>query len=62
MQTPSKLIRIGEVSSITTLAKSTIWAKVANGGFPKPIKLGTNVSVWRESDIAAWIDTLAAQQ
>ena len=61
MQTPSKLIRIGEVSSITTLAKSTIWAKVANGGFPKPIKLGANVSVWRESDIAAWIDTLAAQ-
>lgn len=58
MQTPSKLIRIGEVSNITTLAKSTIWAKVANGGFPKPIKLGTNVSVWKESDIAAWIDNL----
>ena len=61
MQTPSKLIRIGEVSIITTLAKSTIWAKVANGSFPKPIKLGTNVSAWRESDIAAWINELAAQ-
>jgi prophage regulatory protein len=61
MPTPSKLIRIEEVSSITTLAKSTIWAKVANGAFPKPIKLGTNVSVWRESDIADWIETLAAQ-
>lgn len=61
MSTPSKLIRISEVSDITTLAKSTIWAKVANGAFPKPIKLGANVSVWRESDIAAWIDNLASQ-
>jgi prophage regulatory protein len=61
MPTPSKLIRIEEVSNITTLAKSTIWAKVANGAFPKPIKLGANVSVWRESDIVDWIDTLAAQ-
>jgi prophage regulatory protein len=61
MSTPSKLIRISEVSNITTLAKSTIWAKVANGAFPKPIKLGANVSAWRESDIAAWIDNLANQ-
>lgn len=61
MQTPNKLIRIREVSNITTLAKSTIWAKVANGDFPKPIKLGANISAWRESDITDWIDTLAAQ-
>ena len=61
MSTPNKLIRIREVSNITTLAKSTIWGKVANGAFPKPIKIGANVSVWRESDITAWIDNLAGQ-
>jgi len=51
-----KLLRISEVSKKTTLAKSTIWAKMAQGKFPKPTKLSDSINVWRESDIDAWIN------
>lgn len=52
-----QLLRIAAVSQKTTLAKSTIWLKVAQGKFPKPIKLDNSISVWIESDIDAWINT-----
>jgi prophage regulatory protein len=29
---------------------------MADGAFPKPVKLGTRKVAWRESDIAAWIE------
>ena len=57
MDTSNKLLRISGVSDKTTLAKSTIWLKIAQGTFPKPIKLSPAISVWRESDIDAWIDS-----
>lgn len=53
-----KLVRIEEVSAITTLAKSTIWLKVAQRKFPAPLKVSSNVSVWKLDDIQAWIDSL----
>jgi prophage regulatory protein len=54
-----KLFRISSVSEITTLAKSTIWLKVSQGTFPKPIKLSPAISVWKETDIDAWIESHA---
>jgi prophage regulatory protein len=57
MNSSSNLLRISCVSEKTTLAKSTIWLKIAQGAFPKPIKLSPAISVWRESDIDAWIDS-----
>ena len=52
-----KLLRIEDVSEKTTLAKSTIWLKIAQGAFPKPIKLSPAISVWKETDIDAWIES-----
>ncbi len=51
-----QLLRIGDVSKKTTMAKSTLWLKIAQGQFPRPIKLSPAISVWKESDIDAWID------
>ncbi len=56
MEASIKLLRIGDVSKKTTLAKSTLWLKIAQGQFPKPIKLSPAISVWKQSDIDAWID------
>lgn len=50
-----KLLRITDVSIKTTLAKSTIWLKMAEGSFPKPTKLSPAINVWKESDIDEWI-------
>jgi len=52
----SQLIRITEVAKKTTLAKSTIWLKIAQGKFPAPAKLSPAISVWKESEIDDWIN------
>lgn len=38
------------------VSKSTWWAGVKSGRFPKPVKLGTRIAAWRESDIDAIVE------
>jgi prophage regulatory protein len=38
------------------ISKSTWWQGVKNGRFPKPVRLGPKTTVWRISDIRAFID------
>lgn len=38
------------------VSKSTWWAGVKTGQFPKPIKLGPRTTVWRVEDIRALIE------
>ena len=33
------------------VSKSTWWAGVKDGRFPKPLKLGPRITVWRKEDI-----------
>ena len=54
-----KLIRLPRVMELTGLAKSTVWAWVKDGKLPRPTKLSRRVLVWKESDILAWINTVA---
>lgn len=35
------------------VSKSTWWAGVKSGRFPKPLRLGSRVTVWRAEDIRA---------
>ncbi len=51
-----KLIRIEDVARKTTLAKSTIWLKISQGDFIRPTRIG-GISVWKESDVDAWIES-----
>ncbi len=37
------------------VGKSTWWAGVKDGRFPKPVKLGPRITVWRAEDIRALI-------
>lgn len=53
----NQLLRIHEVSKLTSLAKSTINLWVAQGNFPKPILLSPTLKVWRVADIDAWIES-----
>ena len=52
----SQLIRIDEVSAITTLAKSSINLWVAQGKFVAPITLSPTIKVWKLADVTDWID------
>jgi prophage regulatory protein len=50
-----KFLRLPEVKSITGLSKSSIYARIADGNFPKQISLGSRLVVWIEADIQNWI-------
>jgi len=50
-----KLLRLPQVKQSTGLSKSTIYARIAGGTFPKQIPLGPRLVVWVESDIQNWI-------
>ncbi|MGV2948548.1 helix-turn-helix transcriptional regulator [Acinetobacter sp. AGC35] len=38
------------------VSEKTIWEWVRQGKFPKPIKVSANVTVWRLSEIQAWME------
>ena len=59
---PTKLIKINDVTAMTGLSKSHLYALVQQGIFPKPVKLTERSSAWVESEVQAWIDTRIAQR
>jgi prophage regulatory protein len=50
-----KILRLPEVIEVTGLGRSTIYAKVAQGQFPKPIKLGDRATGWLDTESYDWI-------
>ena len=50
-----KILRLPEVIEVRGLGRSTIYAKVAQGQFPKPIKLGDRATGWLDTEIYDWI-------
>lgn len=51
---PEKLLRLKAIlapEGPVPVSKSTWWAGVKDGRFPKPIKLGPRITVWRAEDI-----------
>lgn len=51
-----RLLRIWEVELLTGAKKSWIWACVADGTFPKPIKVSSRITAWRGQDVLDWMD------
>lgn len=50
-----RLMRLPEVMAKLGIARSTVWLFAKQGKLPKPIKLSTKVTVWRESEIDQYI-------
>lgn len=48
------------VPAIYPIGKTTWWAGVKSGRFPKPVKLGPNTTAWRVEDIRKLIDQPAS--
>ena len=56
-----QVLRIFEVSDRTGLPRSSIYAKIQAGDFPRPIKLGPRSVGWLEADINNWLDEKVSQ-
>ena len=53
------LLRVNEIvrpDGLLPMSRSTWWAGVKDGRYPKPVKLGPRITAWRTSDIYALID------
>lgn len=59
--TPQRLLRLPEVLSRVALSKSTLYARIRDGSFPKPVHLGT-LSAWVEAEVDVWIDAKIASR
>jgi len=51
----AKILRLPTVKAVTGLSRSTIYLRVAQGSFPKPISLGSRAVGWVESEVSDWI-------
>lgn len=53
--TPTVILRRKSVQARTGLSRSTIYLRVAQGTFPKPIPLGLRAVGWAEVEVDQWI-------
>jgi prophage regulatory protein len=49
-----KFLRRSDVEAATGLSKPTIYRRIGEGTFPRPVPIGGRAVRWRESDVAAW--------
>jgi prophage regulatory protein len=54
------ILRRKQVENRTGLSRSTIYARIAENNFPKPIDLGGRAVGWIETEIDAWLTTRLA--
>jgi prophage regulatory protein len=52
---PQDLLRLPQVIQRTGLSRSSIYAAVKRGEFPKSIQLGPRAVAWPSGEIDAWV-------
>ena len=52
----TSILRLSAVMDRTGLSRSTIYLRIKQGLFPKPISLGGRCVGWVESEINDWLD------
>ena len=50
------ILRLPTVKFRTGLSRSTVYLRISEGTFPKPISLGGRAVGWLESEIDEWLD------
>ena len=55
---PLALLDVERVTALTSFSRSKIYAIVAAGLFPAPLKLGRKCTRWRAGDVQQWLQSL----
>ncbi|MGV2842161.1 AlpA family transcriptional regulator [Vibrio cyclitrophicus] len=50
-----RLIKLKEVMTLTSLARSTIYKYMSEGQFPKAVSLGCRSVAWVEEEVTDWV-------
>lgn len=56
---PDRLIRLPEVTRLTSLSRSGVNRAEASGEFPKRRRVGLRAVAWSEAEVMAWIASRA---
>jgi prophage regulatory protein len=59
-QARARILRRPEVEQRTGLSRSAIYAAMAAGDFPKPLRLTAKAVGWLDSSIDSWISSRSA--
>ena len=51
------ILRLRTIMARTGLGRSSVYAKIFKGGFPKPISLGPRAIGWDSDEVGAWIES-----
>lgn len=49
------ILRLPAVKASTGLSRSTIYLRIAEGSFPKPVSLGGRAVGWIEAEVNDWL-------
>ncbi len=52
-----RILRRREVEARTGLSRSTLYAQMAEGTFPRPLRLGKRAVGWPDSAITQWLES-----
>ncbi len=50
------ILRLPQVKKNTGLSRSTIYMRISEGRFPKPVSLGGRAVGWLEAEIQEWLE------
>lgn len=53
-----RYLRIEDLSIKVGLSRSQIYKLIQNEAFPRQLKIGSRISVWKESDIDKWMSEM----
>lgn len=55
-------LRVREVAALTGMGVSTVWAYVKANKMPAPTKISSRLTVWKASEIKAWLESKGGQK
>lgn len=56
---PEALVRLKDVARLVGLSRSTIYKRVSDGSFPRPLRVSERSVRWRMQDLLEWVAGLA---
>lgn len=52
----TKILRLPDVKACTGLSRSSIYLRISEGTFPKPVALGDRAVGWVEAEVIGWVN------
>lgn len=61
-QTTPELLRINQVCRRTGMSRSSVYARIADGSFPQPVRLSSRMVAWPSTEVDAWITRMIERE